>query len=160
MDEHYLYHPEKGAKRMHVWLTRDKGYKVSKNRIERLYYRVMGLRAVLPGRHTSKRNREHKTCPYLLRNLEITRANQVWATDITYIPMRKGYMYLMAIIDLHSRFVVHWSVSNSMDAQWCAKTLEEAVVQHGKPEIINTDQVFYKSRLIYAAFSNMSIGLS
>ncbi|WP_158499734.1 DDE-type integrase/transposase/recombinase [Zobellia galactanivorans] len=117
----------KDAFRMHVWLTRDKGYKVSKNRIERLYYRVMGLRAVLTGRHTSKRNKEHKTYPYLLRNLEITRANQVWATDITYIPMRKGYMYLMAIIDLHSRFVVHWSVSNSMEAEWCAKTLEEAV---------------------------------
>ncbi|WP_198146883.1 hypothetical protein [Maribacter thermophilus] len=90
MDEHYLYHPEKGAKRMHVWHTRDKGHKVSRNRIERLYYRVMGLRAVLPGRHTSKRNKDHKTYPYLLRNLEITRANQVWATDITYIPMEKG----------------------------------------------------------------------
>lgn len=140
MDEHYLYYPEKGAKRMHVWLTRDKGYKISKNRIERLYYRVMGLRAVLPGRHTSKRNKRHKIYPYLLRNLEITKVNQVWATDITYIPMRKGYMYLMAIIDLHSRFVIHWSVSNSMDAQWCAKTLEEAIIQHGKPEIINTDQ--------------------
>lgn len=140
MDEHYLYHPEKGAKRMHVWLTRDKGYRVSRNRIERLYYKVMGLRAVLPGRHTSKRIGQHKTYPYLLRNLDVTRPNQVWATDITYIPMKKGYMYLMAIIDLHSRFTVHWSVSNSMDAEWCARTLEEAIDIHGRPEVINTDQ--------------------
>ncbi|MBU3026389.1 IS3 family transposase [Zobellia galactanivorans] len=140
MDEHYLYHPDKGAKRMHVWLTHDKGYKVSENRIERLHYRVMGLRAVLPGRHTSKRNKEHKTYPYLLRNLGITRPNQVWATDITYIPIEKGYMYLMTIIDLHSRFVVHWSLSNPMDAEWCAKTLDEAVGQYGTPEIVNTDQ--------------------
>jgi putative transposase len=90
MDEHYLHHPEKGAKRMYVWLTKDKGYKVSKNRIERLYYRVMGLRAILPGKHTSRRNKAHKVYPYLLRNLEITKPNQVWATDITYIPMKKG----------------------------------------------------------------------
>ena len=140
MDEHYLYHPEKGANRMHAWLTRDKGYKVGKNRIERLYYRTMGLRAVLPGRHTSKRNKQHKVYPYLLKGLEIERPDQVWATDITYIPMEKGYMYLMAIIDLNSRFVVHWSVSNSMDADWCTKTMEEAIQMHGKPEIINTDQ--------------------
>jgi putative transposase len=140
MDEHYLHHPEKGAKRKYVWLTKDKGYKVSKNRIERLYYRVMGLRAILPGKHTSRRNKAHKVYPYLLRNLEITKPNQVWATDITYIAMKKGYMYLMAIIDLHSRFVIHWSVSNSMDAQWCRKTLEDAIEQHGAPEIINTDQ--------------------
>ena len=92
------------------------------------------------GGHTSKRNKQHKVYPYLLRNLEITRPNQVWATDITYIPMKKGYMYLMAIIDLHSRFVVHWSVSNSMDADWCTKTLEEAIQIHGRPEIVNTDQ--------------------
>jgi len=140
MDEHYLHHPFKGAKRMHVWLTRDKGYQVSKNRIERLYYRVMGLRAVMPGRHTSRRNKEHKIYPYLLRNLTIDRPNQVWATDITYIPMKKGYMYLVAIIDLHSRYVLNWSVSNSMDSIWCKETLEQAIQEHGKPEIINTDQ--------------------
>lgn len=140
MDEHYLFHPFKGARRMHVWLTKDKGYKVSKNRIERLYYKVMGLRAVMPGRHTSRRNKQHKVYPYLLRNLEINRPNQVWATDITYIPMATGYMYLVAIIDLHSRYVLNWSVSNSMDAAWCKEALEEAIEEHGKPEIINTDQ--------------------
>lgn len=140
MDEHYLYHPFKGARRMHVWLTKDKGYKVSKNRVERLYYKVMGLRAIAPGRHTSRRNKEHKVYPYLLRNLEITRPNQVWATDITYIPMATGYMYLVAIIDLHSRYVLNWSVSNSMDATWCTEAMKEAIRKHGKPEIINTDQ--------------------
>jgi putative transposase len=140
MDEHYLDHSFKGASRMHTWLTKDKGLQVSKNRIERLYYRVMGLRAVMPGRHTSRRQKAHKTYPYLLRNLTIERPNQVWATDITYIPMKKGFMYLVAIIDLYSRYVVNWSVSNSMDADWCKNCLEEAIEIHGKPEIINTDQ--------------------
>jgi len=140
MDEHYLHHPFKGAKRMHIWLTRDKGYKVSRNRIERLYYRVMGLRAIMPGRHTSRRCKDHKIYPYLLRNLTIDRPNQVWATDITYIPMKHGFMYLTAIIDLHSRYVLNWSVSNSMDSQWCTDTLQEAITEHGKPDIINTDQ--------------------
>lgn len=140
MDEHYLHHPFKGAKRMHIWLTRDKGYVVSKNRVERLYYRVMGLRAIMPGKHTSRRCKDHKIYPYLLRNLTIDRPNQVWATDITYIPMKNGFMYFTAIIDLHSRYVLNWSVSNSMDSQWCTDTLEEAIREHGKPEIINTDQ--------------------
>jgi len=125
---------------MHIWLTKDMGYKVSKNRVERLYYRVMGLRAVMPGKHTSRRCKDHKIYPYLLRNLTIDRPNQVWAADITYIPMKKGYMYLVAIIDLYSRYVVNWSISNSMDAEWCQQTLEEAIAMHGKPEIINTDQ--------------------
>jgi len=140
MDEHYTHHPFKGARRMHTWLTLDKGYKISKNRIERLYYRIMGLQAIMPGKHTSRRNKEHKVYPYLLRKLTVDHPNQVWAIDITYIPMRKGFMYLVAIIDLHSRYVLNWSVSNSMDAQWCKETLEEAIDRHGKPEIINTDQ--------------------
>ena len=140
MDEHYLYHPFKGAGRMYTWLTKDKGLPVSKNRIERLYYRTMGLRAIMPGKHTSRRHKAHKTYPYLLRNLAIDRPNQVWAMDITYIPMKKGYMYLTAIIDLYSRYVVNWSVSNSMDADWCQRCLEEAIEMHGKPDILNTDQ--------------------
>ena len=140
MDEHYADHYFKGAKRMHTWLTMDKGYKVNQKRIDRLYYRVMGLNAIMPGKHTSRRNKAHKVYPYLLRNLEVERSDQVWATDITYIPMRKGFMYLVAIIDLHSRYVLNWSVSNTMDAQWCKETLEEAIAVHGRPEIINTDQ--------------------
>lgn len=140
MDEHYLKHPYKGAARMHIWLTKDMGYKVSLNRIERLYYRKMGLRSLLPGPHTSKRRKQDIVYPYLLRDLKIQHPNQVWATDITYIPMKKGFMYLMAIIDLYSRYVVHWSVSNSMDACWCAQVMKEAIDQWGAPEIVNTDQ--------------------
>lgn len=140
MDEHYADHYFKGAKRMHTWLTMDKGYKVNQKRIDRLYYKVMGLNAIMPGKHTSRRNKAHKIYPYLLRNLKVERPNQVWATDITYIPMRKGFMYLVAIIDLHSRYVLNWSVSNTMDAQWCKETLEEAIAVHGRPEIVNTDQ--------------------
>ncbi len=151
MDEHYLHHPFKGASRMHTWLTMDKGYQVSKNKIERLYYKVMGLRALMPGVHTSRRHKAHKTYPYLLRNLSVERSNQVWATDITYIPIEKGYMYLVAIIDLYSRYVVNWSVSNTMDAEWCKQTLEEAIQMHGKPEILNTDQ---GSQFTSEVFSN------
>ena len=140
MDEHYNYHPFKGATRMHTWLTLDKGFDINHKRVERLYYDVMGLRAIMPGKHTTKRNRAHKTYPYLLRNLKVTRPHQVWATDITYIPMEKGFMYLSAIIDLYSRCVLNWSVSNTMDADWCAEVLQEAIDVHEKPEIVNTDQ--------------------
>jgi len=140
MDEHYIDHPYKGAGRMHTWLTRDKGYKVSKNRIERLYYCLMGLRSVMPGKHTTRRCKDHKVYPYLLRDIDIQRVNQVWATDITYIPMAKGFMYLSAVIDLRSRYVVNWSISNSMDASWCKQVVQEAIEKHGEPEIINTDQ--------------------
>ena len=140
MDEHYLAHPEKGAGRMHTWLTKDMGFVVSRNRIDRLYYKTMGLRSLLPGPHTSKRCKQHAVYPYLLRDLDVKHANQVWATDITYIPMGKGFMYLMAIIDLHSRYVLNWSVSNSMEAEWCAEVFEETTQIYGNPDIINTDQ--------------------
>jgi putative transposase len=140
MDEHYLENSFKGARRMYVYLTEDLGYKVSLNRIERLYYDVMGLRAIFPGPHTSKRNKDHKVYPYLLRNLDVTSPNHVWATDISYIPMPKGFMYLTAIIDLYSRYVVNWSLSNTMDAKWCAECFLDAIGTHGKPQIINTDQ--------------------
>lgn len=140
IDEHYLEHPEKGARRMHVWLTKDLGYSVSLNRVERLYYHKMALRSLLPGPHTSKRCNKHKIYPYLLRGLNITKANQVWATDITYIPMAHGFMYLIAVIDLYSRYTVHWSISNSMEAQWCTDFIKEAFEKHGTPEILNTDQ--------------------
>lgn len=139
IDEHYLYHPFKGAKRMWKWLKK-KGYKINLKRIERLYYKVMGLRSVMPGKHTSRRNKEHKVYPYLLRNLEIKRANQVWSTDITYIPMKKGFLYLSAVIDVHTRFVLNWSISNSMDAEWVTNLMKQTIEKHGEPEIINTDQ--------------------
>ncbi|BDS11456.1 IS3 family transposase [Aureispira anguillae] len=142
MDEHYLKHPYKGARAMHLWLTADKGFKVNRKRINRLYYSVMGLRSILPGPQTSKpgKGEDHQVFPYLLRGLKIERPNQVWAMDITYIPMPKGFLYLTAVIDLYSRFVVSWSISNTMDALWCKNTLEEGIERYGKPEILNTDQ--------------------
>lgn len=140
MDEHYLLHPEKGVPRMHAWLTFDLHYKINIKRIERLYYEVMGLRAILPGPHTSKRHKDHAVYPYLLRGLQIDEPNQVWGMDITYVPMVSGFLYLVAIIDLYSRFLVHWSLSNTMDAQWCANTFNQAVEIWNYPKIINTDQ--------------------
>jgi len=140
MDAHYHIHPYKGAPRMYVWLREDKGYEISLNRIERLYYKVMGLRAIIPGPHTSKRHKNHVVYPYLLRGLKISYPHQVWATDITYMPLPKGFMYLTAVIDLFSRYVLHWSLSNTMEAVWCKELLEEAIQRHGKPEILNTDQ--------------------
>jgi len=154
MDEHYLHHPYKSAKRMRKWLKR-KGYKVSKNRIDRLYYRVMGLRSIMPGKHTSRRCKEHKVYPYLLRKLKIEKPNQVWATDITYIPMKKGFLFLTAVIDLHSRYVLNWSISNSMDADWVTKVMKETIEKHGQPEIINTDQ---GSQYTSDQFTSMVLG--
>ena len=152
MDEHYLHHPFKGARRMYDWLTLDKGFRVNRKRIERLYYDVMGLRAIMPGKHTSRRHKGHKVYPYLLRNLKIDRPNQVWAIDITYIPMRKGFLYLVAVIDLYSRYVVGWSLSNAMDAEWCRACLEHAIARHGRPEILNTDQGSQFTSEIFSGF--------
>ena len=141
MDECYLKHPYYGAKRMHKWLTMDMGYKVNLKRINRLYSTVMGLQSVLPGKHTTKRNKAHKVYPYLLRNLAIDRPNHVWVTDITYIPIKKGFMraafrYLTAFMDVYSRKVLSWNLSNSMDAEWCQEVLQEAIQAYGLPEII------------------------
>jgi len=140
IDEHYLEHPYKGFPQIFTWLRKDKGYQVNRKRVSRLFYDLMGLRAIQPGPHTSKRCKDHKVFPYLLRDLKIERLNQVWATDITYIPMEKGFMYLMAVIDLHSRYVLHWSISNTMEKEWVTECLEETIAQHGCTEILNTDQ--------------------
>lgn len=140
MDEQYLKHPFMGSPKMHTWLTLDMNFKVNQKRVDRLYYEVMGLRALVPGIHTTKRNKAHKIYPYLLRNLRIIRPNQVWAIDITYVPMAKGFMYLVAVIDIYSRMIVSWSVSNTMTAEWCWQTVQEAINRYGTPEILNTDQ--------------------
>lgn len=141
MDEKHLQHPWLGIPRLTTWLRKDMGYNVNKKRVERLC-RLMGLSAIGPNPNTSKRGigEDHQIFPYLLRGLDITRPNQVWATDITYIPVKGGYLYLCAIIDVYSRFVVHWSLSNTMPSSWCKDTLQEAVAQYGTPEILNTDQ--------------------
>ena len=111
MDEHYLEHPYKGPRRMQSWLAREHDLHVNIKRLNRLYYSVMGLQSVLPGPHTSKPTPGHKTYPYLLRGLHIERPNQVWQTDISYVPMSGGYLYLTAWIDVFSRFVLNWSLS-------------------------------------------------
>jgi len=118
IDQHYLQKPYYGVYRMWEWLQKDKGYQVNIKRIRRLY-RIMGLEAIGPKPNTSKPAPGHKVYPYLLKNLAITHSNQVWATDLTYVPMQNGFLYLMAIIDLKSRYVLNWSVSNTMDATCC-----------------------------------------
>ena len=161
MDEHYYEHPYKGVPRMHVWLTLDKGYQVSRNRIERLYYEVMGLRAIIPGPHTSKKHKNHKVYPYLLRALKIDKPQQVWATDITYMPLPRGFMYLTAVVDLYSRFALCWSLSNTMEAEWCQELIERAVKEYGQPEILNTDQgAQYTSDVFSQYVLNSGIKLS
>lgn len=139
IDEQYLRTPFFGVPRMIEYLNKDLGYKVNHKRIERLY-KLMGLQATGPKPNTSKPDKTKYVYPYLLRGLRIERKNHAWAVDITFIPMLRGFMYLIAIIDLYSRYVVAWSVSNSMEAEWCAEVLKSAIVKYGKPEIINSDQ--------------------
>jgi len=141
IDEKNMLHPWLGVPRILTWLQKDKGYDINKKRIERLF-RLMGLSATGPKPNTSKRGKGelHRIYKYLLKNLDIERCGQVWAMDITYIPVQGGYLYLCAIIDLYSRYVVGWSLSNTMTSQWCKKTLDAAIAQHGAPEILNTDQ--------------------
>ena len=137
IDEQYMRHPEFGYPRMTDWL-RDQGYSVNRKRIARLMQR-MGLQAITPGPHTSKPAPGHKIYPYLLRDVEIKRVNQVWSTDITYIPMKHGFMYLIAVIDWYSRYVLSWELSNSLDSIFCISALEQAL-EIDTPEIFNTDQ--------------------
>jgi len=138
IDRCHLKYPFYGSRRIRDWLE-DQGHKVNRKRIQRLM-RTMGLVALYPKRNLSLANQAHKVYPYLLRNLAIDRPNQVWATDITYIPMARGFVYLVAIMDWYSRKVLSWRVSNTLDTSFCVEALEEAIEQHGIPEIFNTDQ--------------------
>ncbi|MCK9452451.1 MAG: IS3 family transposase [Bacteroidales bacterium] len=138
MDEHYLKHPTHGVLRMQDHL-RSLGYAPNEKRVRRLL-RLMGLMAIYPKKNLSKLGLVKYICPYLIRELKIDRPNQVWAIDITYIPMAKGFLYLTAIIDLYSRFVVSWGISNSLDAASVHDVFKRAILKHGKPEIINSDQ--------------------
>ena len=140
MDEHYLEHPDKGPRRMQSWLSRKHGLQVNIKRLNRLYYKVMGLQSVLPGPHTSKPAPGHKIYPYLLRGLSIEKPNQVWQTDITYVGLAGGYLYLTAWIDVATRFVLNWSLSNTMTADWCAELYQHTADKWGSPQIVNTDQ--------------------
>lgn len=137
IDEQYLNHPTFGYRMMTDWLKLQQ-YTVNYKRVRRLM-RLMGLAAVFPGRRTTQRNPGHKVYPYLLRGVEITRPNHVWSTDITYVPLASGYLYLVAVIDWYSRCVLSWQLSNTMDVSFCIEALEDAF-QFGTPEIFNSDQ--------------------
>ena len=139
LDELHLRRPFKGSRRLRDDLWDNYGLQVNRKRIQRLM-RLMDIRALHPGAKTTRPNPQHKVYPYLLRELEINRINQVWCTDLTYIPMRKGFLYLVAIMDWHSRKVLSWRLSNSLDAAPCIEALEEALANYGTPEIFNSDQ--------------------
>lgn len=142
IDAHYLRAPFFGSRRMSMHLG------VGRERVQRLM-RLMGLMAIYPNRRTTWPTAGHKIYPYLLRNVAIERPNQVWSTDFTYVPMRQGFVYLVAILDWHSRYVLAWRLSNSLDGCYCLETLEEALAS-ARPEVFNSDQ---GSQFTAAAFT-------
>ena len=137
MDRQYLETPFYGSRRMRVWLAWE-GRCVSRKRVQRLM-RFMGLRAIYRSPRTSRPAPEHRVYPYLLEKAKITQPNQVWAADITYLPMARGFLYLVVIMDWRSRYVVAWRLSNTLEADFCVDALREALGQ-GQPEVFNTDQ--------------------
>lgn len=137
IDALYLQRPFFGYRRIAGWL-RDLKWTVNEKRVLRLM-RLMGLQAVLPGPHTSRRHPEHRVYPYLLRGLEIRAPNEVWCADITYVPMKRGFLYLVAVMDWFSRYVLAWELSNSLETAFCLDGLERALGK-GRPGIFNTDQ--------------------
>lgn len=137
IDEQFTKTPFYGTRRITAFLNRQ-GYKINRKRVRRLM-ELMGLEAIYPKPNISKGLKEHKKYPYLLRGIEITHPNQVWSTDITYIRLKQGFIYLTAIIDWHSRYVLSWEISTTLDKDFCIKALEHAL-ESGKPAIFNTDQ--------------------
>ena len=161
IDKQYLETPFYGVPRMTDYL-RSLGYEINPKRIRRLY-QLMDLHAIGPRPNTSKphKGKGHTIFPYLLRNLEITHPNQVWAMDICYCPVEGGYLYLVAIIDLYSRYIVGWSLSNTMTAEWCKACVRKAIAAHGEPKILNTDQAGqFTSPIFTSLFENVGTKLS
>jgi putative transposase len=138
MDKHLTDHPTEGVVSLVLFLIA-RHHPVGPKRIRRLL-KIMGRQTIYRRKNLTKQGVKEFIKPYLLRGLNITHANQVWCTDITYIPMRNGFMYLTAIIDVYSRKIIGWGISNSLSAHWCKNVLEEAIANYGKPEIINSDQ--------------------
>ena len=138
IDKQFLETPWYGSRQMARYMQRQ-GYKCGRHRVRRLM-RLMRLVPIYQTPNTSKKHPQHKTYPYLLRKLVIDRPNQVWCTDITYIPMRRGFLYLVAIMDWFSRKILSWRLSNSMEAEFCVEALNEAIAKYGIPEIMNSDQ--------------------
>lgn len=149
LDQQYLETPFYGSRRMTVVL-RQLGYEVNRKRVQRLM-RQLGIEAIYPKPRLSQSHPDHQVYPYLLRDLEVNRADQVWCTDITYLPVLKGHFYLVAIMDWYSRKVLSWRVSNTMDVEFCIAALTDALEEYGSPEIFNSDQ---GSQFTSKAFSN------
>ena len=138
LDQQYLETPFYGSRRMTVVL-RQQGYAVNRKRVQRLM-RQLGIEAIYPKPRLSQAHRDHQVYPYLLRGLAITQSNQVWCTDITYLPVLKGHFYLVAIMDWFSRKVLSWRISNTLDVTFCLEALQESITEYGHPEIFNSDQ--------------------
>jgi len=159
IDQEYTRAPFYGYRKMTVRLNQRPGLAVNHKRVARLM-RTMGLQAIFPGPRTSFPDRQHQKYPYLLRKLKIQRPNQVWAADITYVPMPRGFMYLVAVMDWYSRFVLAWQLSNTLDGLFCLAALRIAL-QRGRPEIFNTDQgVQFTARDFTQALENAAIRIS
>lgn len=138
IDKQFMKRPNFGSRQMRDHFRRQ-GYKVGRDKMRRLM-RLLGLQAVYQAPKTSESHPNHKIYPYLLRGLTIDRSNQVWCADITYIPLQHGFLYLVAVMDWHSRKVLSWRISNSMDSNFCIEALQEAIEKYGIPDIFNTDQ--------------------
>ena len=138
IDEEYTRHPFFGTRRMKIYLA-GLGYPINRKQVQRLM-RLLGLAGMAPGPNTSKAHPAHKIYPYLLRGVDVVRPNQVWSTDITYIRLPTGFVYLVAIIDWYSRRILSWRLSNTMETSFCVDCLQEAIAHFGKPEIFNSDQ--------------------
>jgi putative transposase len=158
IDEEYLRHPFQGSRRMTTWLA-GQGHAVNRKRVQRLM-RLMGLEAIYPKPRLSQPGKEARIYPYLLRNVEILRPNQVWSTDITYVPLLGGYAYLTAVLDWYSRYVLAWELSPTLDGAFCLLALDRALGQ-GLPEIFNTDQgVQFTSQAFTSRLESRGIAIS
>ncbi len=159
IDEVFTEHPYFGTRRMEQEL-RDVGYDIGRKKV-RHYYRIMGIEAIYPKMNLSKRNQAHKVYPYLLRNYKITGPNKVYSTDITYIRLKHGFVYLVAVIDWYSRYILSWRVSISLDNSFCVEAVCEAIMLYGSPKIFNTDQgVQYTSKNFIAILEQYQIAIS
>jgi putative transposase len=159
IDEQYLQTPFFGSRRMADCLTHEGGLIVNRKRVQRLM-RLMDIEAIYPRPRTTESAAEHRKYPYLLRGRRITKPDEVWAADITYIPMAQGYMYLVAIIDWYSRYVLAWRLSNSLESSFCVEVLEEALAGR-RPEIFNTDQgVQFTSRMFTGRLEAAGVSIS
>jgi len=159
IDEIFTEHPYYGHRRM-AHILRSEGFDIGRKKV-RKYYQIMGVEAIYPKMNLSRRNQEHKVYPYLLKDLEITHSNQVYCADITYIRLRTGFVYLVAVMDWHSRYILSWRVSISLENDFCVDALNEVLTLHGNPDIFNTDQgVQFTSRDFVRILESNAIRIS